>query len=225
MSEIPVPAPPRLSDLPQCARGLQAGTLLVWRYRLDRCRVEDFRWMPYGSDDLRFLSPDWIRSGPEIRAWWSVVPIVCFNLVHMHHVDRVMRQLGADQSIPVDLVNVDAFLTTTGKGEDVWWPTHRTNRAWYESWMRHATDPVVIQIFPKPDFRGNQEYLDWWDRACRSRFLSDDGLLDNPRVQALPPDIRSTPSQPPPDIPLPLNAPAHRRRRGGRARDTGGPVR
>ncbi|MED6200326.1 hypothetical protein PIB30_083984 [Stylosanthes scabra] len=52
---------------------------------------------------------------------------------------------------PVDLVNVDAFLTTTGRDEDIWWPTHRTTRAWYESWM------VVIQIVPELDFRGNRE--------------------------------------------------------------------
>ncbi|MED6172611.1 hypothetical protein PIB30_051647 [Stylosanthes scabra] len=143
----------------------------------------------------------------------------------MHHVDRVMRQLGADQPILGDPVNVDAFLMTTGRGEDVWWPTHPTTRAWYESWMRHATDPVIIQIVPEPDFRGNREYFDWWDRACKSRFLSDDDLLHDPRVLALPPDIHPTPSQPPPDIPLSLDLPAPKHRRGGRAGDTGGPVR
>ncbi|MED6151892.1 hypothetical protein PIB30_086712 [Stylosanthes scabra] len=35
--------------------------------------------------------------------------------------------------------------------------------------MRHATDPVVIQIVPEPDFHGNREYLDWWDQAYRNR--------------------------------------------------------
>ncbi|MED6138163.1 hypothetical protein PIB30_071669 [Stylosanthes scabra] len=75
-------------------------------------------------------------------------------------VDRVMRQLGADQPIPMNPVNVDAFLTITGRGEDILWPTHRTTRAWYESWMRHTTDSVVIQIIPEPNFRGNREYLE-----------------------------------------------------------------
>ncbi|MED6196846.1 hypothetical protein PIB30_051126 [Stylosanthes scabra] len=103
------------------ARDLHARRLLAWRYRLDRCRVEDVR-----LDDLWFQSPEWIRSAPEIQTWRSVVPIVCFNLVHMHHTNWVMRQFGADQPIHVDPVNVDAFLTTTGRGEDVWWPTHHT---------------------------------------------------------------------------------------------------
>ncbi|MED6213977.1 hypothetical protein PIB30_098672 [Stylosanthes scabra] len=26
------------------------------------------------------------------------------------------------------------------RGEDVWWPTHHTTRAWYESWMRYAAE-------------------------------------------------------------------------------------
>ncbi|MED6181546.1 hypothetical protein PIB30_020307 [Stylosanthes scabra] len=80
-----------------------------------------FQWTPYGSDDLRFLSSELIRYSPEIRTWWSLVSIMCFNLVHMHHVNQVMRQLGADQSIPIDPVNVDAFMTSIGRGKYVWW--------------------------------------------------------------------------------------------------------
>ncbi|MED6135567.1 hypothetical protein PIB30_047708 [Stylosanthes scabra] len=133
--------------------------------------------------------------------------------------------LRADRPIHVDPVNVVAFLTTTCRGDDVWWPTHRTTRAWYENWMRHAIDLAVIQIVPKPDFLGNREYLDWSGRACWSRFLSEDELLEDPRVRALQADIRPTPSQPRPDIPLPPDAPARRRCQGGRARYTGGAVR
>ncbi|MED6127050.1 hypothetical protein PIB30_084390 [Stylosanthes scabra] len=166
------------------ARDHEDGRLLRWRYRLVRCCVEDFRYTPYLSDDLRFLSPEWIRSGPEIWTWRSVISV----------------------------------------GEDVWWLTHRTTKAWCESWMRHATDPVVIQIVPELNFRGNQEYLDWWGRACRSRFLSDGGLSEDPRVQGLSADIQPTPSHPRPDILFPPDAPARRRHQGGRAGDTGGAV-
>ncbi|MED6111620.1 hypothetical protein PIB30_053866 [Stylosanthes scabra] len=59
-----------------------------------------------------------------------------------------MRQFGADQLIPVDPVNVDAFLTTTGRGEDVWWSTHRTTTAWYESWSRVLALPTDIPPTP-----------------------------------------------------------------------------
>ncbi|MED6207919.1 hypothetical protein PIB30_040082 [Stylosanthes scabra] len=147
------------------------GRLLAWRYRLDRCRVEDFRWTPYRSDELHFLSPEWIRSGPEIRTWRLVVLIVFFNLVYMHHVDQ--------------------------EGE-------RTSGG------PHIAPP---------------EHLDRCGWACRSKFLSQDKLLEDPRVQALPVYIRPTPSQSPPDIPLPPDAPARRHCRGGIVGGTGGVVR
>ncbi|MED6192168.1 hypothetical protein PIB30_007700 [Stylosanthes scabra] len=114
--------------------------LPVWRSRLDRVCVDDFWWTPHGSDDLRFLLLKWIRFGPEIRMWRSLVPIVCFNLVNMHHVDRVMRQLGPDQLV---LVNVDVFLTTTVRGEYVSWPTDHTTKAWFLSHDSVLEDPRV----------------------------------------------------------------------------------
>ncbi|MED6189742.1 hypothetical protein PIB30_098933 [Stylosanthes scabra] len=130
-----------------------------------------FRWTPCGSDDLHFLSPEWIRSGPEIRTWQLVVSIVCFNLVHMHHVDRVMRQLK------------------------------QINR-----------------------YLGSSEHQRIPDDH-RSRFLSQDELLKDPRVQALSADIRPKPSLPRPDISLPPDASVRRCHRGGRAGGTGGAVR
>ncbi|MED6137065.1 hypothetical protein PIB30_061451 [Stylosanthes scabra] len=119
-----------------------------------------------------------------------------------------MRQLGATKPVPANPVDLDFFLTTTGKGEDVWWSTHRTTRACYESWSRYAIDIVVINLVAKPDFRGSHEYLGWWARACKSRFLSQEGLFEDPRVLALPAEICPTPSQSRPDIPFLPNSPA-----------------
>ncbi|MED6128094.1 hypothetical protein PIB30_094392 [Stylosanthes scabra] len=56
-----------------------------------------------------------VRPSQNPDARKELLPIVGFNLVHMHHVDRAMRQLGADQLMPVDPVKVDAFLKTTGR--------------------------------------------------------------------------------------------------------------
>ncbi|MED6145439.1 hypothetical protein PIB30_025265 [Stylosanthes scabra] len=47
--------------------------------------------------------------------------------------EDVIRQLGANQPVPPDPVNVDFFLMTTSRGEDVWWLTHHTTIAWHES--------------------------------------------------------------------------------------------
>ncbi|MED6125182.1 hypothetical protein PIB30_066300 [Stylosanthes scabra] len=51
-----------------------------------------FRWTPYMTPGMQALIPDWMRSQGEVYTWRSAVPVVCFNYVHMHHVDRVIRQ-------------------------------------------------------------------------------------------------------------------------------------
>ncbi|MED6211579.1 hypothetical protein PIB30_075120 [Stylosanthes scabra] len=90
----------RLVGAPQPARDQQEGRLLRWRARLDRVSVEQFRWTPYDSPEMQALIPDWMRAQPEVHTWRSAVPVVCFNFVHMHHIDRVIRQYGGEQPVP-----------------------------------------------------------------------------------------------------------------------------
>ncbi|MED6165327.1 hypothetical protein PIB30_098496 [Stylosanthes scabra] len=135
----------------QLSRDHQAGRLLAWRIRLDCWRVED-----------------WIRSRPKIHTWCSLVSIVW-------HVDRVMRQLVADQPVPTDSVNVDLFLTITGRGEDVAHTSH--HKGLVRELDAHATNPVVIDVVLEPNFRGTRKYLDWWPVAWKGRFLSHYSLM------------------------------------------------
>ncbi|XP_052116115.1 serine/threonine-protein phosphatase 7 long form homolog [Arachis duranensis] len=96
------PLAARLVSLGQQSRDHHEGRLLRWRHRLDTVSFDQFRWTPYDRPELQALCPDWLRSGHEIHTWRAVVPLVCFNFVEFHHVDRVKRQLGSDQQIPED---------------------------------------------------------------------------------------------------------------------------
>ncbi|MED6217202.1 hypothetical protein PIB30_015536 [Stylosanthes scabra] len=51
-----------------------------------------------------------------------------------------MRQLELDQLVPADPMNVDLFLTTTGRGKDVWWPIHNTTMAW----RRYLSQDILL---------------------------------------------------------------------------------
>ncbi|MED6210001.1 hypothetical protein PIB30_059975 [Stylosanthes scabra] len=42
--------------------------------------------------------------------------------VRFHHADRVKRQFGGEQPVPMALVNLDGFLDATARGDDRWWP-------------------------------------------------------------------------------------------------------
>ncbi|MED6190527.1 hypothetical protein PIB30_106771 [Stylosanthes scabra] len=53
-------------------------------------------------------------------------------MVHMHHVDRVLRQYGGEQPVPRAPLDLTRLMTSTGRGEDRWWPG--TLRSWYDGW-------------------------------------------------------------------------------------------
>ncbi|MED6196919.1 hypothetical protein PIB30_051835 [Stylosanthes scabra] len=82
--------------------------LLQWRSRIDRMTLGQFRWTPYDTPELQALIPDWMRSQFEVNTWRSAVPVVCFNFVHMHHIDRVEAKMYGGQ--------IDSVRGTTGGG-------------------------------------------------------------------------------------------------------------
>ncbi|QHO00522.1 uncharacterized protein DS421_13g407160 [Arachis hypogaea] len=109
----------------------------------------------------------------------SVVPLVCFNEVEFYHADRVKSQFNGEQPVPRDPVNVDNFLTTTGRGEDFWWPTKL--REWYDRWRARFREGYRISIQPCLDYRPTQEYwigIGWLAEldTCRDRMRTPGGL-------------------------------------------------
>ncbi|MED6199067.1 hypothetical protein PIB30_072460 [Stylosanthes scabra] len=135
----------------QPGRDQQEGRLLHWRSRLDRVTLDEFRWTPYMTPGMRALIPDWMRSQGEVYTWRSAVPVVCFNYVHMHHVDRVIRQYGGEQPIPRSPVDMTRFMFATGRGDDVWWLERL--QEWYDGW-RHQRTPEVMVTVHDGDLRG-----------------------------------------------------------------------
>ncbi|MED6179283.1 hypothetical protein PIB30_115701, partial [Stylosanthes scabra] len=79
---------------------------------------------------MQALIPDWMSAQPEVHTWRSAVPVVCFNFVHMHHIDRVIRQYGGEKPVPRLPVDVTRYMASTGRGDDVWWPQRLST--WYE---------------------------------------------------------------------------------------------
>ncbi|MED6202796.1 hypothetical protein PIB30_109211, partial [Stylosanthes scabra] len=144
------------------------------------------------------LIPDWMRAQPEVHTWRSAVPVVCFNFVHMHHIDRVIRQYGGEQPVPRLPVDVTRYMSSTGRGDDVWWPQGLST--WYEGWQRRRSPEVLVTVHGGGDPRGHQQYYEWFARvARRGRFLSRAADLADPRWTLGPAGI-------------PVDAPAPRRR-------------
>ncbi|MED6120555.1 hypothetical protein PIB30_021876 [Stylosanthes scabra] len=113
---------------------------------------------------MQALIPEWMRSHREIYTWRSAVPVVCFNFVHMHHVDRVLRQYGGEQPVPRAPVDVTRLMSSTGRGDDVWWPERLAT--WYEGWRGRGSPQVLVTVH-EGDLRGTQRYYEWFVAAAR----------------------------------------------------------
>ncbi|MED6178059.1 hypothetical protein PIB30_104100 [Stylosanthes scabra] len=117
----------------------------------------------------------------------------CRVLQHGAHVSRQPRAqaVRGEQPVPRAPVDLTRLMTSTGRGEDRWWPG--TLRAW--------------------DFLGTQEYFTWYVAAVGvGRFLSQARRLDDPRWMFAPPDLPVSTTHPRDELAMPEEAPARRRR-------------
>ncbi|MED6194252.1 hypothetical protein PIB30_026764 [Stylosanthes scabra] len=100
----------RLNGYQQLNRDNHERRMVQIRAELDRLGVHEFACTPYDAPAWDAMRPAWMLTDEEQRTWRAVVPIVCFMYVRMHHVDRVKRQLGGEQQVPEDPVNLDGLL-------------------------------------------------------------------------------------------------------------------
>lgn len=55
-------------------------------------------WQPYTPERLASLPDTFVR---DQYVWRTIAPLVCFDIVEWHRPDRVLRQFGLHQAIPV----------------------------------------------------------------------------------------------------------------------------
>ncbi|MED6147963.1 hypothetical protein PIB30_048766 [Stylosanthes scabra] len=166
-----------------------------------------------------------MRSQPEVCTWRSAVTVVCFNFVHMHHIDRVIRQYGGEQPVPRLPVDVTRHMSTTGRRDDVWWPDRLTT--WYDGWRCRRSPEVLVTVHFGGDPRSTQQYYEWYARvARRGRFLSRAADLADPRWTLAPPGISPAAVHPRDDLVMPDDALEPRRQQVQEPRPRqAGPVR
>ncbi|XP_072083686.1 uncharacterized protein [Arachis hypogaea] len=172
---------------------------------------------------MQALCSPWFCEEEEWGTWLSVVPLLCFNIVRFHHVDRVKRQFNGEQQVPGIPVNLDRYLTTTGRGEDVWWSLKL--KEWYDRWHQRFDPGHRITVHHTFDTRPTLEYYDWWRGACRVRHLSGQEVLEDPRLAKLPPDVQPTASQSKDNLAYPRGVPDRSRRAREGRDDTRRPAR
>ncbi|RYR74386.1 hypothetical protein Ahy_A02g009079 [Arachis hypogaea] len=134
-----------LVGLLQQSRDQHEARVLLWRVSIDRLRF----------DEVSFVSA-LVSGGGGVRDMVVSHPLLWFNIVRFYHVDRVKRQFNGEQQVPGTPVNLDRYLTTTGRGEDVWWPLKL--KEWYDRWHQRFEPGRRITVHHTFDTRPTLEY-------------------------------------------------------------------
>ncbi|XP_057515030.1 serine/threonine-protein phosphatase 7 long form homolog [Actinidia eriantha] len=134
----------------------------VYRDQLDRLRPDEFIWRPY--DDIMHELPDYCRVASDI--WVSRSPLVCFEVVEWHLPDRVCRQFGLRQIIPVaantspELHGIDM----RGRARTDWTQLHGE----YIDHWHHRREYLVVGVIDAAAMRYDDPYMVWYRRITRT---------------------------------------------------------
>ncbi|XP_074266251.1 serine/threonine-protein phosphatase 7 long form homolog [Silene latifolia] len=74
-------------------------TLIGYRDAFDSMRHDQFTWQPYTRQILSFLPPFCYDDSDD---WTVMAPMICFDIVEWHFPNRVARQFGWKQIIPLN---------------------------------------------------------------------------------------------------------------------------
>ena len=102
--------------------------------------------------------------------WTAMVPLVCFHLVEIHTLDRVVRQFGMIQEIPRD-VDTDTVLHAIdlrGKVGVDWMRKHAMHIMEWGNRLQQRCEAVLGDMPPQ------HEYFGWFKRVTR-RFIDIPG--------------------------------------------------
>ncbi|KAH1122942.1 hypothetical protein J1N35_006102 [Gossypium stocksii] len=188
------------------------------RLLLDQRSEAQFEWTPYEDPTVRAVIPDELFQNPNI--WHVKAPMVTYAIVEMHQSDRVLRQFGFRQSIPVTPEKLDDEHEIDLRQPNTDWPRYWSN--YIEMWENRydyipTQEPIIVA-----ELACVPEYMSWFRIHGKPYLLSEEerrrqirvererrGPL-NPRIRDddASPSIAATqppgPSTAPPQSPSPI---------------------
>lgn len=145
--------------------------LQTYRCKLDRQTPDQVVWQPY-SDDVIAGLPKYCLAGQDI--WRTVSPLICFHIVELHRPDRVLRQFGLQQGIPVACdTRVDLHEIYLCGGTVINWATRM--RKFIVLWNRRRKHIATGRLAPSA-MAYDDPYMQWY-RRITLRFVGRKGAL------------------------------------------------
>ncbi|GFZ05385.1 hypothetical protein Acr_17g0009570 [Actinidia rufa] len=134
----------------------------VYRDQLDRLRPDEFTWRPY--DGIMHELPDYCRVANDI--WVSRSPLVYFEVVEWHLPDRVCRQFGLRQVVPVAANTSPALhdIDMRGRARTDWTQFHGEH---IDHW-HHRREYLIVGVIDAAAMRYDDPYMIWYRHITRT---------------------------------------------------------
>ncbi|KAG9446760.1 hypothetical protein H6P81_012888 [Aristolochia fimbriata] len=139
------------------------GNLVLYRTELDHQRSYQVNWKSYL--DLMQRLPAICVEGRRI--WLSRTPLICFEIVELHVLDRVMLQFGGEQVTPPEDVDHVTRISRKGQAGEDWTLYHRDYIARWEA----RAEYVVMGSRAHTTRHAPSDYMRWYLGATR-RFIA-----------------------------------------------------
>ncbi|KAL5134786.1 Serine/threonine-protein phosphatase 7 long form [Glycine soja] len=166
----PKRTPSHIENTPLGHRWLRRGNqhignddVKVFRRKFDIMKRHEFVWEPYPSTVMSFLPPVCLVGS---LAWYTVVPLICFQVIEWHQPDRVLRQFGMQQPVPESPsqpLNIHG-ITLKAKHDENW---GQLFAPMIQQWNnRHA---FRVDAYPRQEglLSFNSDYMVWYRRKTK----------------------------------------------------------
>ncbi|OAY78948.1 Serine/threonine-protein phosphatase [Ananas comosus] len=116
----------------------------------------EITWRPYTDAVLEVL-PAFCVQGSEV--WRSLTTLICFHIVELHVPDRVLRQFGLLQHIPIHVETIRRF-TSQGRPDEHWGHFHAAH---IERWGQRLQAIIDQHLIVGDDpVQATSIYMEWY---------------------------------------------------------------
>lgn len=136
--------------------------LIFYRDQLDQQTDDEMIWQPYTPEQLALLPDVCVR---DQHLWQTIAPVICFDIVEWHHPDRVLRQFGLHQEIPVPCDTEVKLHSIDRRGRH-----HYDWRAYHGQYIQlweACEESIAMGEQEEHPMHYHDPYMEWYRRITR----------------------------------------------------------
>ncbi|XP_031266373.1 serine/threonine-protein phosphatase 7 long form homolog isoform X2 [Pistacia vera] len=151
--------------------------LIFYRDQLDQQTYDQMIWQPYMSELLVSPADVCVR---DQHVWRTIAPLICFDIVEWHRPDRVLRQFGLKQGIPMQCDTEVKIHAIDRRGRH-----HYNWKAYHQQYIKlwASQEKSIVTAEPEEStMHYHDPYMKWY-RSITRRLITPLTQRPHKRIQ------------------------------------------